>query len=62
MTPINALRKSQGLTIMQFAQVLDISYSLAQKLLYGQRQPSVKVLRKIRNAFPHQNLGDYIDD
>ena len=62
MTAINKLRQSQGLTIKQFADVLGISYALTKSLLYGQRQPSIKVLRRIRNAFPNQNLGDYIDD
>ena len=62
MTAINKLRQSQGLTIKQFADVLGISYALTKSLLYGQRQPSINVLRRIRNAFPNQNLGDYIDD
>ena len=62
MTAINKLRQSQGLTITQFADVLGVSESLILKLLYGQREPSVNVLKKIRKAFPNQNLGDYIDD
>lgn len=62
MTAINRLRQSQGLTIQQFADALGISYALTKKLLYGQRQPSVNVLKRIRKTFPNQNLGDYIDD
>lgn len=62
MTAINKLRQSQGLTIKQMADVLGISYSLTKALLYGQRQPSINVLKAIRKAFPNQNLGDYIDD
>lgn len=62
MRAINKLRVSQGLTIKQFAELLGFSESYIRAMFYGKRGVSVEVLRRIRKAFPNQNLGDYIDD
>lgn len=56
MTPINELRQKKGLTIKQFAEVLGISESLLQKLLYGARKPSVNVIKRISEVYPKENL------
>lgn len=62
MTAINKLRKEKELTVAEFAQTLGITVRLTKALLYGERTPSVNVLRKISKAFPDENLGDFIND
>lgn len=60
MSIVNTLRKSHGLTVDDFASKLGISVSLARALMYGQRNPSIKVLKAIKREFPEVNLEDFI--
>ena len=45
-------RKSHNLTQEQMARMLDITLSHYEKIEYGQRFPSGKLLKKIKSLFP----------
>ncbi|MFN8492549.1 MAG: helix-turn-helix transcriptional regulator [Caldilineaceae bacterium] len=45
------LRKQQGLTQMQLAELLGIKYSHVGKMERGQRLPSLEVLAKLMEIF-----------
>lgn len=60
MNKINNLRKEHELTVKDFASRLGISVSLARALLYGQRSPSLKVLKAIKREFPETDIEDFI--
>lgn len=56
MTPINEIRKEKGYTILEFAKALEVSESMIRKLLYGVRQPSTNILKRIGALFPDVDI------
>lgn len=56
-TLMNEYRKKRGLTVEAFAREYGISLSLAEKLLYGDREPSKAFLRKIKQLDPEVDIN-----
>lgn len=60
MDEFKKLRVEENITLKEMAEKLGISESLYQKLEYGIRQPSVKVLKKLKEAFPDIDINIFL--
>lgn len=47
-----AFREKQQLTQAEMASVLLVSYSLYQKIENGEREPTIKFIKKFKKKFP----------
>jgi len=54
--PLAEFRKEQNLTMDQMAERLDISKSMYEKVEYGERNPSGRLMRNLKKAFPDADI------
>ena len=53
---LQEFRQSKGMTQEQMANQLNITVSHYKALEYGQRNPSVELMEKIKEVFPKANI------
>ena len=54
---INQIRKSKGLTVEEFAKRLGYSISAVIKIIYKEREPSKRFLKRLKREFPEADLN-----
>ena len=60
MQPINEFRKKINLTVAGFAVEYGISRSYSEKLMYGIKNPSAAILKKIKSKNPDQDMNIFL--
>ena len=59
---INQLRKSEGLSVEEFAKRLRYSISAVVKIIYNEREPSKRFIKRLKKEFPEIDLNYFFTD
>ena len=57
---INQIRKSEGLTVEEFAKRLKYSISAVIKIIYNEREPSRRFLKRLKQEFPEAIFTQFL--
>ena len=54
---VNSIRVSLGITVQEFSERLGYSISYITKIIYDEREPSRKFLKKLKKVYPEVDMN-----
>ena len=62
MNATKSFREQLGLSMNEFAEKLNMSLSMYEKIEYGYREPSKKFIEKLKETFPYIDTNIFFKD
>ena len=59
---LKKFKTENGLSINKLAEILEISNGCLSKVYYGERNPSINFLRKLKKAYPSVDINAFFED
>lgn len=62
MNTIKSFREQLGMSMNEFANKINMSLSMYEKIEYGYREPSKKFIEKLKEAFPYIDTNIFFEN
>lgn len=62
MNTIKSFREQLGMSMNEFANKINMSLSMYEKIEYGYREPSKKFIEKLKETFPYIDTNIFFEN